>query len=112
LPAILSGEKSQITIIPANPRHRTGDKVPAEYYINGVECCLGDMIITDVIRYQGNLIFSRLDDFILENWAKNEGFSSFAEADKVYKKLYGFDWKNRELDCLRFRGSWLPAEAV
>jgi hypothetical protein len=112
LRSILCGEKSQITIIPAGHQYKVGDALPAEYYLKGVECCLGDMVITDVIRYHGNLIFTRLDAFILEKWAKREGFSSFTEADKTYKKLYGIDWKERELHCLKFRGSWLPEEAV
>lgn len=112
LQAIIRGEKSQITIFPTTPRFSVGDQIKAEYMINGVECCLGHIIVTDIIRYQGNLIFSQLNDFIRDSWARAEGFSCFSEADTVYKKLYGANWKERELDCLKFRGSWMPAEAV
>jgi hypothetical protein len=108
LPLILNGEKSQITVFPGNPRYKVGDKILAEYYVNGVECCLGDAVVTDIIRYQGNLVFSKLKPFVLDCWAQAEGFPNFTDADKVYKHLYGSGWKERELDCIIFRGSWLP----
>lgn len=113
LPAIQAGTIQQVTIehFPNKSMINKGEMLNCEYFINGLFGVIGDAVVTDIVRYQGNLVFKNLRDVTLESWAKREGFSSFKEADAWFTHIYGKNWKSLEFYTVYFRGTWLP-EAV
>ena len=51
--------------------------------------------------------FSDLTGAELEQWAKLDGFNTFAHADRWFTKVYGPEWMDDSWDVITFNPDWL-----
>jgi hypothetical protein len=105
VPLIISGEKTQTTVLQGPVKIKIGDVLQACSFAAGVR--FGTVKITNVRTQVGKLTFENTSDGTLQGWARLEGFKDFSKANRWFSRVHGKDWMKQYYDIIEFQGDWL-----